>query len=111
MPNLASMKLSAWHKAKGDSVTLCKGADIILYDKIYVSKVFTNTVIPEEIYSSYNCILGGTGFFMEKAQPLPKEIEHIMPDYSLYKDISEYKTYKDFSIGFTTSKSTFSYRL
>ena len=63
MPNLASMKLSAWHKAKGDSVTLCKGADIILYDKIYVSKMFTNTVIPEEIYSSYNCIVGHNRLF------------------------------------------------
>lgn len=101
MPNLASMKLSAYHKQKGDYVELCRSADVLLYDKIYVSKVFTDTQIPQELFS-YNCIRGGTGFFMEKAKPLPSEVEHIMPDYNLYKDVEDYKTYKDFSIGFTT---------
>ena len=101
MPNLASMKISAWHKSRGDTVTLCGGADVLLFDRIYVSKVFTDTQIPQELYS-YNCIRGGTGFFGEKAEPLPTEIEHCMPDYSLYDKISEYHVYKDFSIGFTT---------
>ena len=101
MPNLASMKLSAYHKQKGDHVELCRGADVLLYDKIYVSKVFTDTIIPQELYLP-KCIRGGTGFFMENAEPLPSEIEHIMPDYDLYKDVEDYKTYRDFSVGFLT---------
>lgn len=40
-PNLALMKISAYHKARGDQVEwynpLCK------YDKVYVAKVFTFT--------------------------------------------------------------------
>ena len=34
-----------------------------------------------------NVEYGGTGFFYDKAPPLPMEIEHIMPDYHLYDDI------------------------
>lgn len=39
-PNLALMKLSAWHKAQGDLVEF---ADPMFgrYDKVYMSKVFT----------------------------------------------------------------------
>lgn len=41
-PNLALMKISAYHKSKGDLVEF---ADPIFgkYDRIYMSKVFTNT--------------------------------------------------------------------
>lgn len=101
MPNLACMKLSAYHKQKGDHVSFCDHADILFFDKIYISKVFTDTVIPAD-FNSPNCVFGGTGFFMEKAKPLDYTIEHIMPDYSLYNGLSEYTTYRDFSIGFTT---------
>ena len=83
MPNLASMKISAWHKNKGDQVSFCSSADILLFDRIYVSKVFSDTEIPSDL-NSPNCVFGGTGFYGEKAQPLPPEIEHSMPDYSLY---------------------------
>ncbi|HRR49597.1 MAG TPA: hypothetical protein P5293_06565, partial [Bacteroidales bacterium] len=33
-----------------------------------------------------NVQYGGTGFFFDKAEPLPYEIEHHMPDYHLYDD-------------------------
>jgi hypothetical protein len=65
MPNLASMKISAWHKSRGDTVTLCGGADVLLFDRIYVSKVFTDTQIPQELYS-YNCIRGGLAFLVKR---------------------------------------------
>ena len=41
-PNLALMKLSAWHKSEGDSVEF---ADAMFgsYDRVYMSKVFTFT--------------------------------------------------------------------
>ncbi len=41
-PNLALIKLSAWHKAQGDRVEF---ADPMFgrYDRVYMSKVFTFT--------------------------------------------------------------------
>lgn len=37
-PNLALMKLSAWHKVRGDQVEWYTGIDY--YDRVYLSKVF-----------------------------------------------------------------------
>ena len=39
-PNLALMKLSAWHKCRGDTVEFADPA-VRRYDKVYMSKVFT----------------------------------------------------------------------
>ena len=86
-PNLASMKISAFHKEKGDDVTLLGSySDIQKYDKVYLSKVFTDTVIPDGILDLPNIQYGGTGFFYDKAPKLPFEVEHHMPDYNLYTD-------------------------
>ncbi len=113
-PNLACMKISAYHKQKSDDVTLLLSYDDIEnYDKVYVSKVFTNTPIPEKILTLSNVEFGGTGFFYDKAPELPYEIEHIMPDYHLYDEWVEIckengaskkslQYYTDFSIGFAT---------
>lgn len=80
-PNLALMKLSAWHKAQGDSVEF---ADPMFgrYDRVYMSKVFTFTADCSDIYHC-EVIRGGTGF-RDYTTILPEEIEHICPDYSLY---------------------------
>lgn len=76
------------------------------FDKVFISKVFTDTEIPGEPedktgknceniaeWYSNNAFLkqpnieyGGTGFFYDKAPSLPNEIEHIMPDYHLYDE-------------------------
>jgi len=90
--NLALMKLSAWHKQKGDETELYRPVFIKTYERIYVSKIFTKfhineCYIPENFY-----LAGGSGFDLERK--LPNEIEHIMPDYSLYN--------LDYSLGFTT---------
>ena len=80
-PNLALMKLSAFHKQKGNDVSFVTIGD---YDKTYMSKVFTFS--PDFIngFGGYGeMVTGGTGF--NKTNTLPDEIEHIMPDYSLYK--------------------------
>lgn len=80
-PNLALMKLSAWHKAQGDSVEF---ADPMFgrYDKVYMSKVFT---FSPDCADYYPCeiVKGGTGY-KDHTTVLPDEIEHICPDYSLY---------------------------
>lgn len=70
-PNFALMKISAYHKAKGDQVNWASplfGA----YDLVYKSKIFTFT--PDDA-SPYNCpvIKGGTGYDIRSR--LPEEIE------------------------------------
>jgi len=106
-PNLALMKLSSYHKRQGDDVKLISFDTInpnLLFtekfDKIFVSKVFSDTYTPEFMYHIPNLEYSGSGFFYDMAPRLPKEIEHIKPDYDLYKNDGEY--YKNFSIGFIT---------
>lgn len=113
-PNLCCMKLSSYHKNNEDDVSLLLSYDNLNdYDKVYISKVFTNTRVPEEVLSLPNVSYGGTGFFYDKAPSLPMEIEHIMPDYHLYDEWvsekmqkgvkrTEFKYYLDYSIGYLT---------
>ena len=113
-PNLASMKVSGYHKKNGDDVELLLDYDNIKdYDIVYISKAFTDTYVDESILEYDNVKYGGTGFFYDKAEPLPYEVEHSKPDYDLYKDWVnsmlekgvkrlEFKYYLDYSIGFTT---------
>lgn len=91
-PNLALMKLSAWHKRQGDSVEWYTPFDH--YDIVYCSKVFDFT--PDYPYpiNADQVIKGGTGYALKGAggetyqksmdAPLPYEVEHIYPDYDLY---------------------------
>ena len=84
-PNLACMKLSGYHKDAGDTVELKTDYDgLVGYDRVYLSKVFTDTAAPETVLSTPNVVFGGTGFFYDKTAPLPAEVEHHMPDYHLY---------------------------
>jgi hypothetical protein len=112
-PNLAIMKISAWHKQNGDNVRLVGFNEIdptkLFYnefDKIYISKAFTDTQTPEFVHSMKNVQIGGTGFYFDKAGELPYEIEHIKPNYDAYKTaykiIKNKLFYTDYSIGYTT---------
>lgn len=79
-PNLALMKISAYHKQKGDLVEF---VSINEYDKTYISKVFSFTLDYLPPFSNLGKVLqGGTGY--NEYSKLPDEIEYIMPDYSLY---------------------------
>ena len=86
-PNLALMKISAHHKARGDSVEwVCH---MCHYDRVYKSKVFTDSYCPDDdtvIYAD-EIIHGGTGYGLDNR--LIDEIEHIYPDYSVYPQFSE----------------------
>ena len=77
-PNLALMKLSAWHKAQGDAVEWWW--PLGEYDKVYSSKVFTFTKADE--YLPPDVIKGGTGYGIY--EDLPTEIDEMFPDYSIY---------------------------
>jgi hypothetical protein len=88
-PNLALMKLSAWHKAQGDTVSWFVPLFSQQYDVIYSSKVFTFT--PEESFID-TIQKGGTGYRLFNS--LNEPVEHCCPDYSLYN--------LDYSLGFLT---------
>lgn len=92
-PNLALMKISAYHKAKGDDVEWWFGFGE--YDRVYMSKVFDETYSPDvpEPLNAKEIIKGGTGYGLDNK--LPDEIEHIYPDYSLYPELT-----KDTAYGF-----------
>ena len=94
-PNLALMKISAWHKAQGDDVEWCFPMDH--YDIVYQSKVFDETYSPDiDWYPQADKIIkGGTGYGLDNK--LLDEIEHIYPDYSIYPDLT-----KDTAYGFLT---------
>ncbi len=111
-PNLACMKLSGYHKSCGDETVLLltpTAAEINRYDRVYLSKVFTDTPVPAELLRLPNVLTGGTGFLYDKAPPLLTEIEHAFPDYHLYDSwldqvgrTSATAGYTDHSIGFLT---------
>lgn len=90
-PNLALMKISAWHKAKGDCVDWYDGFG--KPDRVYASKVFTFTPDHQYPLEGLEVIKGGTGY--DIASQLPEEIDRICPDYTLYPDM-------DYSLGFLT---------
>lgn len=120
-PNLALMKLSAWHKAQGDTVDWWWGFDH--YDRVYMSRVFDDTYsrdVPEPLNAD-EIIKGGTGYVLrdregvlkinrgngweiapagtlrfgdtEYAELLPEEVEHTYPDYSLYPTLTNGTAY------------------
>lgn len=81
-PNLALMKISAWHKQNGDSVEWWNG--LKYYDRVYQSKIFDSTYTEDNEFcvNAGEIIKGGTGYDLKNR--LPYEIEHQYPDYSLY---------------------------
>lgn len=86
-PNLALMKIAAWHKAQGDSVDWY--APLFSHpEKIYASKVFTfSRDFVDYAPNDPEPTRGGTGYnVMSK---LPDEIENTLPDYSIYPRFSE----------------------
>jgi hypothetical protein len=108
------MKLSAYWKEQGfETELLLDYSQVGEYDRLYVSKVFTDTFVPEHILTRETTLYGGTGFFYDKAPVLPEAIEHHTPDYHLYdrmvndnstgkKQKKEFEFYTDYSIGFLT---------
>ena len=82
-PNLALMRISSWHKARGDSVEWF--VPLKSYDRVYASKVFTFT--PDDPYLPCDAIRGGTGY--DVSSRLPDEIEASRPDYTIYPQFKE----------------------
>lgn len=91
-PNLPLMKISSYHKKKGDIVEFALPGK--RYDEIYVSKVFTESKEPELPECSI-IHRGGSGYDLENK--LPYVIEHSYPDYGLYSELTA-----DTAYGFLT---------
>ena len=92
IPNIALMKLSAHHKARGDCVEWWKGTLFHKqYDKVYASKVFDFSKLPYDLPE--NIEIGGSGYDIKKR--LSSEIESLCPDYTLYPECK-------YSLGFIT---------
>lgn len=114
-PNLSLMKLSAYYKSEGHDVEWYNGIGEP-YDMVFVSKVFSTTPTSREYIRSGMVYYGGTGFCIELENgkevyrepqtfdesdrlikfhqgyfisQLRPEVEHIMPDYSLYPTIQD----------------------
>ena len=91
-PNYAIMKISAYHKRMGDTVSWW--SPFFEYDKVYSSKVFDFT--PDNPYLPVEAIRGGTGYVdLPINNALPKEIDDSYPDYSIYPEC-------DYAIGYLT---------
>ncbi len=90
IPNLALMKISAYHKKKGDKV----GFNLKNPDRIYTSIVFTKNKgkAKNRSIDGIERYFGGSGYNL--SIKLPDEIEFIKPDYDLYPS--------DCMMGFTT---------
>lgn len=106
-PNLALMRISAYHKAQGDIVEWW-WSDFIHYDIVYMSKIFSDAYTKDvkEPLNADNVIKGGTGYCISlvdgvevfdktKNEELPPEIEKMFPDYSLYPQF-------DFAVSMTS---------
>lgn len=107
-PNIPLMKISAWHKNHGDSVEWYQPLLSGHCDKVYMSKVFSFTPDYQYFIDADEIVKGGSGYCIEmqggkeiyhaeRDNPLPEEIEHTYPDYSLYPEQT-----KDTAYGFLT---------
>lgn len=91
IPNLALMKVAAYHKRRGDKVKLFEP----LFDRpdlIYASKVFNFTPDYPYFPDGVETIRGGTGY--DLATELPAEVETMCPDYEIFGC--------DYAMGFTS---------
>lgn len=84
-PNLALMKISAWHKRNGDNVEWFSPL-FSRADKIYASKVFTFSNDFKYFPADIPVEFGGTGY-RNFTKILPDEIDNCIPDYSIYPEV------------------------
>lgn len=79
-PNLALMKLTTYHKQRGDEVEWA--FPLLPYDRVYMAKVFTCTQDDITAYQTDDIVRGGTGYDLQSK--LPTDVENCYPDYSIY---------------------------
>lgn len=106
-PNLALMRISSYHKSKGDEVEWWY-TDFIHYDIVYMSKIFSDDYSADAVepINADRVVKGGTGYAIHLVdgkevfdkdghENLPSEIESCFPDYSIYPQF-------DFAVSMTS---------
>lgn len=106
-PNLALMRISSYHKSKGDEVEWWY-TDFIHYDIVYMSKIFSDDYSADAVepINADRVVKGGTGYAIHLVdgkevfdkdghENLPPEIESCFPDYSIYPQF-------DFAVSMTS---------
>lgn len=88
-PNLALMKISAYHKKLGNEVEWYN--PIEHYDIVYQSKIFTFTDDYRYPINADSVRKGGSGYFLD--EDLHPSIDFMSPDYSIYPQISKSTAY------------------
>lgn len=88
-PNLALMKLSAYHKKQGDRVEWYSPWE--RYDRVYMAKAFNFTEDYDEVVNSDDVVRGGTGYDIRSV--LPDDVDMLQPDYSIYPQIDNKTAY------------------
>lgn len=100
LPNLALMKLSAWHRENGDDVYFSKSPYRDLFepkefDRVYGSTIFTRSINVQNVFRTEfpNALVGGTGSdSKDEVEAITGEYEGL--DYSIYPSFKH-------SIGFS----------
>ena len=88
IPNLALMKLSAWHKARGWNVRLVRhSGEAIPADAHFAATIFHRSSSRRRVAAlretlGDSLVVGGTGWNLHTR--LPAGAERMFPDYSLY---------------------------
>lgn len=95
-PNLALMKLSSYHRMKGDNVEWHSPSSH--YEIVYKAKVFTFTKDYSFPIDADEIITGGTGY--DTNSFLPDKADGIQPDYWLYHNSKFYDS--SLAYGFLT---------
>lgn len=109
-PNIPLMKISAYHKSKGDVVEWYDPLMGGWYDIVYMSKIFSFTDDYMYPINADKVIRGGSGYCIETIDgkevyhkdrdiELPYEVEHIYPDYSLYPQYTSDTAYGRLTLG------------
>lgn len=82
IPNLALMKLAAFHRGQGDHVEWYVPLLRETYDHVYASTIFDFS--DKSILDPQTMEIGGTGWPDAEGKNLPREVEECIPDYTLY---------------------------
>lgn len=106
-PNLALMRISAYHKAQGDTVEWWH-SDLEYFDIVYKSKIFSDAYSKDtpDPYNVGKLYKSGSGYAISlvdgkevydksKDPDLPAYIERCFPDYSIYPQF-------DFAVSMTS---------
>lgn len=87
VPNVDCMKLSSYHKQRGDSVSFV--TDVlqtkIQFDRMYIARVSEETEVPEsKLLRDKRVMLIGSGFKYYGAKNINTVVASCRPDYLLY---------------------------